>query len=358
MHDVKLDFDDILLVPQFTDVTSRKQVTLTTEIHGRWGQTLRGVPIIAANMHGVGTFTMASALSRHGLFTAITKDVSVGSWLDFFDDVLNHEEEGLVEDGEIKHFHSPIDSVFLTIGMDTDRDDNMRKLKLLVAAKCFPKMKIVIDVANGYMNPFYDYIQKVRETAPDAFIMAGTVCTPEAALRIVESGADLARVGIGTGAVCTTRKVAGVGYPQASAIAECSQVADVVGDGGCTDPADFAKAFALGASMVMAGTVFAGHEEGGKAPDADGKVHFYGMSSLEAQKNHANITSTTYRSSEGREVKIPYRGSVHGTVEHILGGLRSACAYSNAKFLGDLHKEAQVIQVNRQLNRTVERYTI
>jgi len=336
----KLDFDDVMLVPSYSDMTSRKEVMLTREIRGRWGQTLTGVPIIAANMHGVGTFKMAKALSHYGMFTAINKDTPVKSWFEFFENPIISEPS--------------IDRVFLTLGMDMKGETaNIDKLRMLVASKCFRQMKIVIDVANGYMNPFYDYIKLVRYTAPDAFIMAGTVCTPEAAQRVVESGADLARVGIGSGAVCVTRTVAGVGYPQASAIIECAQTADVVCDGGCTTPGDFAKAFALGSSMVMAGTVFAAHEEGGVEPDERGFVSFYGMSSHEAQQTKRN-----YRSSEGRVVKLPYRGMVDNTVCHILGGLRSACTYSNAASLNELHQNARVIRVNNQLNRSVEKYTI
>jgi GMP reductase len=358
MDDVKLDFDDVMICPQFTDVDSRKKVMLTTDIKGHWGQTLTGIPIIAANMHGVGTFSMARSLSKLGLFTAINKDVSVKEWFDFFESYENQNSQFYI-DGNSYGRMSPAESVFLTLGMDKvdehgmNMQTNMRKLRMLVAAKCFRKLKIVIDVANGYMNPFYDYIKEVRDIAPDAFIMAGTVCTPDAAVRIVDSGADVARVGIGTGAVCTTRKVAGVGYPQASAIMECSPVVDIECDGGCTDPGDFAKAFALGSSIIMAGSVFAAHKEGEIEPDENGNVLFYGMSSHVAQGQKSD-----YRSSEGRVVKIPYRGEVRPTVEHILGGLRSACAYSNAKQLSDLQKEAKIIRVNNQLNRVLEKYTI
>lgn len=343
----KLDFDDVMLVPSYSDITSRKNVVLTREIRGRWGQTLTGVPIIAANMHGVGTFKMAQALSAFGMFTAINKDTSVKSWFEFFEDPITRYGVSIISPPSS-------DSVFLTLGMDVKGENTNRdKLRMLVAAKCFKQMKIVVDVANGYMNPFYDYLKQVRDIAPEAFILAGTVCTPEAAERLVESGADLARVGIGSGAVCVTRTVAGVGYPQASAIMECSQVADVVCDGGCTTPGDFAKAFALGSSMVMAGTVFAAHEEGGVEPDEHGFVRFYGMSSHEAQD-----TPKHYRSSEGRVVKLPHRGKVGNTVTHILGGLRSACTYSNAETLEELHENARVIRVNNQLNRSVEKYTI
>lgn len=353
MNDVKLDFDDVMIVPQFTDVTSRKQVKLSTNIKGVWGQTLSGVPIIAANMHGVGTFNMAKSLYRYGMFTAIEKNTSIKEWFDFFSRYGGDDTTWYYPDGENKNSRATLNgSVFLTLGMG---ESDIRNLKMLVAAKCFEQMKIVIDVANGYMNPFYDYIKQVRDIAPDSFILAGTICTPEAADRIVRSGADLARVGIGSGAVCTTRQVAGVGYPQASAIMECNN-SPIVCDGGCTHPGDFAKAFALGSDMIMAGSVFAGHREGEVKPDDNLEVVFYGMSSHLAQESLGKRKE--YRSSEGRVVKIPYRGEVSRTAEHILGGIRSACAYSNCFNLESLSTKAKIIRVNNQLNRSLEKYTI
>jgi len=215
-------------------------------------------------------------------------------------------------------------------------------------------------VANGYMNPFYDFITKVRFNIPDAFIMAGTVTTPEAASRVIESGADLARIGIGTGAVCTTRRMAGVGYPLFSALMECVPAATESGggvqsDGGCVNPGDFSKAFAVGAQMVMAGSIFAGHDES-EQEIRDGKVVFYGMSSHVAQQKHNQVKN--YRASEGRVVQIPYKGLVEHTISDILGGIRSTCAYVGAKNLVELHEKAKFIQVNTQLNRSLEQYTI
>ena len=196
---IKLDFDDVLIVPQFSDVTSRNQVEVNTTLQGKWGATITGVPIIAANMDGVGTFSMHHALKKFGAFTAITKHHTHADW---------------VTQKDVSH-------AFITIGMN---DDELHKAKDIIktwkdrVSNFTPK--IVIDVANGYMNSFYDFISKVREDVPDAFIMSGTVVTPEAVERAIVSGADLARVGIGTGAVCTTRRVAGVGYPQFSALME------------------------------------------------------------------------------------------------------------------------------------------
>lgn len=336
---VKLDFNDVLIVPQFSDITSRSQVDVSTTISGRWGASITGVPVIAANMDGVGTFSMHHALKKFGVFTAITKHHTLADWV--------HQQD--------------VSHAFITIGMNdgelNQADAIIRTWKDRIS-NFTPK--IVIDVANGYMNPFYDFIEKVRECVPDAFIMAGTVVTPEAVQRCIMSGADLARVGIGTGAVCTTRRVAGVGYPQFSALMECVPAAEEVGggvqsDGGCVFPGDFSKALAVGAKMVMAGSVFAGHDES-EQEIRDGKVIFYGMSSTAAQKRHNQVK--TYRASEGRVVEIPYKGLVEHTISDILGGIRSTCAYIGANNVSEMTHKAQFIQVNRQLNTSLENYTI
>ena len=336
---VKLDFDDVLIVPQFSDITSRSQVTLETTLQGRWGARITGVPIIAANMDGVGTFSMHHALKKFGVFTAITKHHTLADW---------------VNQKDVSH-------AFITIGMN--KEELLKAVSIVTVWKDrIPNFtpKIVIDVANGYMNTFYDFIKGVREIIPDAYIMAGTVVTPEAVERVIMAGADLARVGIGTGAVCTTRRVAGVGYPQFSALQECVPAAASVGggvqsDGGCVFPGDFSKAFGIGAKMVMAGSVFAGHEESEQEVH-DGKVVFYGMSSHAAQEKHNQHKK--YRASEGRVVQLPYKGLVEHTISDILGGIRSTCAYVDALNISELPEKTKFIQVNNVLNRSLEQYTV
>jgi GMP reductase len=153
--------------------------------------------------------------------------------------------------------------------------------------------------------------------------------------------------------VCTTRLVTGVGYPQLSAIIECSDAAHglgahIVADGGCTCPGDVAKAFGAGADFVMLGGLLAGHDEGG-GEVKDGKITFYGMSSDTAMdKHHGGVAE--YRSSEGRTVEIPYKGAVKTTVLDLLGGLRSACSYVGAPTLKQLSKCTTFIRVTKQYN--------
>lgn len=343
--DIKLDFDDVLIVPQFSDITSRSQVDLVTTIEGKWSSEITGVPIIAANMDGVGTFSMCAALAKHQVFTAITKHHSIERW----DYAIRSGNPGVK------------DYAFITIGMS---DEELHKAKVIADVMGHHygdvTIKVVIDVANGYMNSFYDFIRKARIMLPKAFIMAGTVTTAEATRRVIQSGADLARIGIGTGAVCTTRRMTGVGFPLFSALAECAEAADEVfggvqSDGGCVFPGDFSKAFGVGAQMVMAGSIFAGHDES-EQEISNEKVTFYGMSSHAAQKNHGEIKN--YRASEGRIVEIPYRGPVENTISDILGGIRSSCAYVGAKNISELSKKAQFVRVNNQLNKSLEKYTI
>ena len=182
--------------------------------------------------------------------------------------------------------------------------------------------------------------------------------------RLKNAGADLVRVGIGSGAVCTTRLVAGVGYPQLSAVIECADGGtnfhgeqlenNIVCDGGCYHPGDFAKAFVAGARMIMAGSVFAGHKEGGISPSSDGKVHFRGNAAMPEPAPDGN----TYRSSEGRVVEIPYKGSINDTINYILGGVRSACSYVGARNLTELRENAQFIRCGETINRVIEHYTV
>lgn len=354
--EVKLDFDDVLIVPKFSDITSRQQVDLNTTLQGKWGASITGVPIIAANMDGVGTFSMNRALSKYNVFTALTKHTTFPQWQS---EILHLMNENPTDN--VPEYLNIIDKMFISIGMNSNELLHVKSVvKIIRESAGSYTPKIVIDVANGYMNPFYDFIKQTRDAFPDSFIMAGTVVTPEATERVINSGADLARVGIGTGAVCTTRRVAGVGYPQFSALKECVEAADAINggvqsDGGCVYPGDFSKAFGIGAQMIMAGSIFAGHDES-EQEVFHGKVTFYGMSSHIAQKKHNNVKN--YRASEGRIVQIPYKGAVENTISEILGGIRSTCAYVNAKTLTDLPKNCNFIRVNNQLNRSLEKYGI
>ncbi|KAK9744621.1 IMP dehydrogenase / GMP reductase domain [Popillia japonica] len=185
---------------------------------------------------------------------------------------------------------------------------------------------------------------------------AGNVVTGEMVEELILSGADIIKVGIGPGSVCTTRIKTGVGYPQLSAVIECADAAHglqghIISDGGCTCAGDVAKAFGAGADFVMAGGMFAGHDEcDGEVIEKNGKKYklFYGMSSKTAMQKHSGGVAE-YRSSEGKTVEVVYKGDVESTVLDILGGLRSACTYTGAGKLKELPRRATFIRCTQQM---------
>ncbi|MBN1684550.1 MAG: GMP reductase [Gammaproteobacteria bacterium] len=335
-EDIKLDFKDVLIRPKRSTLKSRSDVDLEREykfLHT--DLTWKGVPIIAANMDHTGTFAMAQVLHQHKLLTALDKFVAIEEW-----------KKIAKENPEIIKYS------FATSGT---RDDNFVQLKAVMKAVDCPF--ICVDVANGYLQYFVDFVRKVREAFPNKIIMAGNVVTGEMVEELVLAGADIVKVGIGPGSVCTTRKKTGVGYPQLSAIIECADAGHGLGghvcaDGGCTVPGDVAKAFAAGADFVMLGGMFAGHDEcSGELIEIEGQFYkrFYGMSSAEAMtKHHGKVAE--YRASEGKSVNVPYRGPVEKTVLDILGGIRSTCTYIGARLLKEVPKRTTFVRVTQQLN--------
>jgi GMP reductase len=332
--DVKLDYSDVLLRPKRSTLSSRSQVALERSFHFRNGAAWTGIPIVAANMDTVGTTDMADALSEHKMLTCLSKHVDM-------------------QQDEISYSTSYLNNVSFTMGMDQTSKEKVYKL-----LEFYPDVNfITLDVANGYMECFVDLVKEVRETWKNKIIIAGNVVTAEMTEALILAGADIVKVGIGPGSVCTTRKLTGVGYPQLSAVIECADAAHGLGghimaDGGCTAVGDIAKAFGAGADFVMLGGMLAGHDEsaGETITTHSGKFKtFYGMSSDTAmEKYHGGVAK--YRASEGKTVIVPYHGSVHGTVQQILGGVRSACAYVGAERLKDLPKCTTFVRVNRQLN--------
>ncbi len=329
--EVKLDFKDVLIRPKRSTLSSRKEVDLKRTYkfkHSGWEWT--GVPIMASNMDGVGTLTMAEALHEHQMFTCLVKSY---------------------DEGDIQDTLGKIGGNYLAVSTGTS-DSDFLKLRRIINA--YPEIHFIcIDVANGYQERFGEYVAKVRTALPHCTIIAGNVVTADMTQELILRGADIVKVGIGPGSVCTTRIQTGVGYPQLSAIIECADAAHglgghIIADGGCVCPGDVAKAFGAGADFVMLGGMLAGHDEGG-GQVKDGMVTFYGMSSDTAMnKHHGGVAE--YRSSEGRTVNIKYKGPVRDTVLDILGGLRSSCTYVGAPTLKQLSKCTTFIRVSRQIN--------
>jgi GMP reductase len=382
-QDVKLDYKDVLIRPKRSTLSSRKQVQLDRGFNFRnytpyvatdvlpdgypsgphVEEHYRGVPIMASNMDGVGTFEIADKLAEGDIFTCLVKTYSLEELVSYFDVT----------------FPERTANVAMSIG--TSKED-FAKLSAVIGAVSTRLKYVCMDIANGYSDHFAQHVRKVRSAFPNIVIIAGNVVTGEMTEELILAGADIVKVGIGPGSVCTTRIQTGVGYPQLSAVIECADAAHglgghIIADGGCTCPGDVAKAFAGGADFVMLGGMLAGHNEGGGEVitkryltnefkpltkmkgtffDDDQRVieekqfvQFYGMSSDAANTKHFGGLKD-YRSSEGREVLVPYRGEVAATVQDLLGGLRSTCTYAGALKLKQLSKCTTFVRCTQQFN--------
>mgnify|MGYP006129555889 FL=1 len=337
-EDLKLDYSDVLFRPKRSTLSSRKDVNLKRTYRFKYSNNeWSGIPIMAANMDGVGELEVAESLSEYGLVTCLTKQ---------------HDVKKIKKFKKIKTIYK---NIALSIGI---KDEDFKRLDDVLKEFSFINF-ICIDVANGYSEHFSKYLKIVREKYPTKTIIAGNVVTADMAQELVLSGADIVKVGIGPGSVCTTRTQTGVGYPQLSAVIECADAAHglgahIIADGGCTCPGDVAKGFGAGADFVMLGGMFAGHDEGGgKIVKSNGSkyIEFYGSSSDTANKKHYGGLSN-YRSSEGRTVKIKYRGKIKNTISNILGGVRSSCTYVGAPSLKQLSKCTTFVRVSNQFNDT------
>ena len=376
-EDLKLDYKDVLIRPKRSTLGSRKEVDLergfTFRNYRPYVATdvlpdgypvvqeqyrhYRGTPIMAANMDGVGTFEMADKLAEGKIFTCLVKTYSINELVNYFDSDMPERT----------------DYVAMSIGI-TDADH--AKFRDVYEQTGSRLKYVCIDVANGYSSRFRDTVSEFRMMYPNLVIIAGNVVTGEMTEELILAGADIVKVGIGPGSVCTTRIQTGVGYPQLSAVMECADAAHglgghIIADGGCTCPGDVAKAFAGGADFVMLGGMLAGHDQGGGEvitkhylskeatlldngnymPHYEQKqfVQFYGMSSDAANKKHFGGLKD-YRSSEGREVFVPYRGDVAATVQDLLGGLRSTFTYAGAIRLKHLMRCTTFIRCTQQFN--------
>jgi len=344
--DTKLDYKDVLIRPKKQMRTSQTASRSNVDLIRKYkfcnsGNLYEGVPILAANMSCVGTFAMAKAMAKEWMSVCLNKHYPVEQLVDFYK--------------KTKLF----DSTFYTIGIN---NSDLEKLETVVSAigpdyGTELPFNICVDSANGYLISFEDHIKRLRDRYPKATILAGNVATPEMVQHLIGAGADIVKVGVGSGSVCTTRLVAGVGYPQLSATIECADAAHGYGghicsDGGIQAPGDVCKSFAAGADFVMLGGLLSGYDQcEGNWIEEDGQrfLEFYGMSSEHAQAKF-NGGLKKHRASEGKKVKVPYRGAVEHLLQQMTGGLRSACSYVGADRLKDLSKCTTFIKVNRTHN--------
>jgi len=342
ISETKYDFSDVLIQPTFSDIESRSSVKLEVEYKFKYSPlTLKCIPVMAANMDTVGTIPVMKELVKHNLFTCLHKFVSL--------EELSKERDFLSQH---------LDNFAISIGFS----DNELK-RLIEISKHIDFKVICIDVANGYIGKFSGYCCTIRNLFPDKIIIAGNVCTKEGVELLDTYGkVDIVKCGIGGGSACTTRIKTGVGLPQFSCALECSVYGrendlKIISDGGITCPGDVSKAFGAGADFVMIGGQFAGHSESpGKIIEENGKMYkeFWGMSSEHAMnKNYGEMKS--YRTSEGRHMKIPYKGNIQGTIEDYLGGIRSTCTYTGYEYLEHMIGNIHFIKVNNQYNSSLIR---
>lgn len=336
-EDIKLDFNDVLIRPKRSTLSSRSQVCLERTINFvNSGQSWTGVPILSSNMDTIGTYDVYKVLVESKMITVFHKFYTV-------DDYINMREEGLDKE------------YFMVSTGISDKDlERLDEIMETIDVKF-----ICIDVANGYMERLITFCAELREKYPETVLVAGNVVTREITEELILNGkVDIVKCGIGSGSACITRLKSGIGYPQLSCVMETSDAAhgvdgQIISDGGITCPGDVVKAFGAGADFVMIGGQFAGHDEnpGDVEEDADGNMFkvFYGMSSETAMKKYYG-KKASYRSSEGRTIRVKYRGALNDTIEDYLGGVRSACTYINASFIKNIPKCTTFLRVNNQLN--------
>ena len=367
--DIKLDFSDVLIRPKRSTLKSRKQVDLFRDTKFRNSeQEYIGIPIMAANMDGVGTFAIADKLAKQNVFTCLVKTYKTNELVEFFD----------CKDEDLRH--DRIENVAMSIGTS---DDDLKKFMNTYELTDGQIKYLCVDVANGYTEMFSNFIHQLRVGFPKLVIIAGNVVTGDMTQELILNGADIVKVGIGPGSVCTTRIQTGVGYPQLSAVMECSDAAHglgghIIADGGCTSSGEIAKAFGGGADFVMLGGMLAGHDEGGgkiitkhfnpkneyfmvdssknewsPVIEMEKFISFYGMSSETANEKHFGGLKD-YRAAEGKEVLVPYKGSIKNTIQSILGGVRSSCTYVGAIRIKDIPKCTTFVRVNNTHNRVYE----
>ena len=330
-QDKKLEFSEVLIKPRPSELASRSDVNLKVAYickHSK--RQIRGCPVIVSNLDSTGTIEMARITNNYGMFVCLHKYIEMEDLTKWFVDIASQRS-------------------FVTIGTSTGEIDKIKHLSEYVDNfKPSYFDKICIDAPNGYTYEFLDMIKYVRTLFPHKIIMAGNVCDPIGVENIIKAGADIAKCGIASGGLCTTKYKTGIGYPQFSVALECGQAAQELNalccsDGGVQHTADICKALGAGSHFVMAGSLFTGYDEC-NAEVVDGKQKVYGMSSKEANDKY-NGGLREYRAAEGMVKYVEQKGSVLKLVGDICGGLASCCTYTNTKNLENLHKNCTFIRV-------------
>lgn len=368
--DTKLDFDDVLIAPQRSTLTSRSEIHLERTFQFYHSPRIwTGVPIICANMSFC-SFDVANSLSKHKIISCLHKYHSTDQLYEYF---TSHPQN--------------VDYTFVSIGYKKSDLNHLLSLKNRLGGL---QPNICIDVPNGHMDVFVKYCKKVRDNFPESIIVAGNVTNTSSTQELlIYGGVDVVKVGIGGGSACTTRFLTGCGVPQLSACLENSYIAHglqsgakklglICSDGGHKNPGDVCKALCAGSDFVMLGGYFAGADESQgeweyeykgfscandnidkyqnnnwwqpNDPGYDTEVRkikftYYGMSTHHSQEQYEDNIKT-YRASEGTKITVPYKGTIDSIVQELLGGIRSCCCYIGASHIKHMIKCGQFYQVN------------
>ncbi len=330
-----LTFDDVLMLPRFSNVLpieTNINLNLTRKINLK-------VPFLSSAMDTVTESKMAIAMAQSGGIGVIHRNLKIKK-----------------QSGEVKKVKKKKLLVGAAIG--TNKEDIERAKSLLD----YGVDLIVIDTAHGHSAKVLKVLSKIKKISKQITICVGNIATAEAAKQLYNSGADIIKVGIGPGSICTTRMVAGIGVPQISAIIEVKKAlmkkkVKIISDGGIKFSGDIAKALAAGADGIMMGSIFAGTDESpGKKFKIKGKIYkqYRGMGSIGAmssgsanryfQKNYKDKTKFV---PEGVEGRVEYKGSVSKIIYQLQGGLRSSMGYIGAKNLSEIKKRAKFIKITK-----------
>lgn len=346
----KLDYNDVLIVPQRTTLKSRSQVCLTRDVqfkHSR--QQWSGLPVISSNMDTVTNLETFKLLKRRQMISCFPK-------------YLNKHWIHTGPPPEL----SDTDYYMLSTGTNDEDITNVIHLISILKEKGIHPKFLCFDVANGYMINLINTCHRLRKAMPNVTFMAGNIVTPHGVKDLVVDGlVDIIKVGIGSGALCTTRKVTGVGYPQLSAVLECAEKAHelgahIVADGGVTMVGDISKAFCAGGDFVMLGSMLAGHDSSpGDIITEKGKLYkiTYGMSSTIANNKYAGGLKN-YKTPEGKVVKMLCKGKMEDTLMRIEGGIRSTCTYIGAHDINEMSHKGSFIVVNNQYNNVLDSFVL
>lgn len=295
-----MSYDEIYLIPQYSELISRKDADTSTVI----GHRKFKLPVVPSNMPAIIDVPLAKQLARKGYFYILHRFLP-------YEDII-----------EFSKLNVPFVSVSVGVkDEDYKLVNNLKKVDY-----------ITIDVAHGHHILVKNMLKHIKQTQPDAFVIAGNVGTYEGAEFLAYNGADMVKVMIGTGKVCTTYNATGFVSDPVTTIAECARIGvPIIADGGIRNNGDIAKALALGADMVMIGSLFAGHEESpGQILEISGKPHKYYFGNASAMRgNTKNI--------EGTHMKVPVKGSIFNTLDKMQQDLQSAISYAGGKDVKIFH---------------------